>query len=349
MFDDDTIAGKGLPPVPFSDQVLRQTVTGNGGSSIISGFVPRAPTVKRGDALPNGGSDFMSKQSAGRHYGNAVYSGLLGSGYTLRGNPARFLLPESDNLSPAAAISGTLDNWPANSSTNVVGASKALRPRKRGKRKNTKYGKKGKKKSGLLNTPFQDSVGQKGSDLNSVKEMQARNSAAKPRFLKELESFVESELALLGLQKDDGEASAARLQVFREAFQYVIDDFKTYKPILSAIKNEYDMLLDKYAKRLHYIPPLKARLSTIQADADQQIKYLKEKHETECSRKEKKISILTDSNENFKELNKKLTDDNLKLTKELDAQRAKYLDMKTANLSLVASVKHRRKSLRMKH
>ena len=167
--------------------------------------------------------------------------------------------------------------------------------------------------------------------------MQARNSAAKPRFL-ELESFVESELALLG-SKDDGEASAARLRYFG-AFQYVIDDFKTYKPILSAIKNEYDMLLDKYAKRLHYIPPLKARLSTIQADADQQIKYLKEKHETECSRKEKKISILTDSNENFKELNKKLTDDNLKLTKELDAQRAKYLDMKTAT-GLVASVKHK--------
>ena len=50
---------------------------------------------------------------------------------------------------------------------------------------------------------------------------------------------------------------------------------------------------------------------------------------------------MSDSNENLKELNKKLTDDNLKLTKELDAQRAKYLDMKTANLSLVASVKHK--------
>ena len=77
---------------------------------------------------------------------------------------------------------------------------------------------------------------------NNVKETNARNAAAKPRFLKEIESFIESELTLLGLQKDDGEASAARLQVFREAFQYVIDDFKTYRPILSAIKNEYDML-----------------------------------------------------------------------------------------------------------
>ena len=93
---------------------------------------------------------------------------------------------------------------------------------------------------------------------------------------------------MLGLQKDDGEASAARLQVFREAFQYVIDDFKTYKPILSAIKNEYDMLLDKYAKHLHYIPPLKARLSTIQADADQQIKYLKESMKRSAVEKRKR-------------------------------------------------------------
>ena len=147
MFDDDAIAGKGLPPVPFSDQVLRQTVTGNGGSSIISGFVPRAPTVKRGDALPNGGSDFMSKHSGGRCYGNAVYSGLLGSGYTLSATLQGFFLPESDNLSPAAAISGTLDNWPANSSTNVVGASKAFRPSKRGKRKMQNTARKARRKA----------------------------------------------------------------------------------------------------------------------------------------------------------------------------------------------------------
>ena len=31
----------------------------------------------------------------------------------------------------------------------------------------------------------------------------------------------------------------------------------------------------------------------------------------------------------------------MKLNRELDKQRAKYLDMKTANLSLVASVKHK--------
>jgi hypothetical protein len=70
-----------------------------------------------------------------------LLSGLLGSGYTLKGNPARFLLPETDNLSPAAAISGKLDNWPANSNTSVIGASKALRPSANNNRQNGKKGK----------------------------------------------------------------------------------------------------------------------------------------------------------------------------------------------------------------
>ena len=358
--DEDPNFGSDLPPVPFADeQILRDTINGtynnnSNKNSHISGFVPQAPTVKRGNGMTNNTNDYLNRNSGGRRYGPGVYSGLLGSGYTLKGNPARFLLPETDNLSPAAAIAGKLDNWPANSNTSVIGASKALRPSANNNRKNGKKGKRRvvKKKGKIQITKPLDnkSFGNMNNNNNNnskivhnnnVKETNARNAAAKPRFLKEIESFIESELTLLGLQKDDGEASAARLQVFREAFQYVIDDFKTYRPILSAIKNEYDMLLDKYAKRLHYIQPLKARLSTIQADVEQRMKLMTIEHGKERERMGQKISILTDSNENLKKLNKNLADDNLKITKELDVQRAKYLDMKTANLSLVASVKHK--------
>lgn len=295
MFQDD------LPPVPFADeQILREAININ---SNISGFVPQAPTVTRGNGLANNRNGYINRATSGRNYGAGVYSGLLGSGYTLKGNPARFLLPQTDNLSPAAAISGKLDNWPANSSTNVIGASKAFRPSVNNSKQNTRKisNKKNKNKNNM---------NKKISDMNNIKETQARNSAAKPRFLKEIEFFVESELTLLGLQKDDGEASAARLQVFREAFQYVIDDFKTYRPILSAIKNEYDMLLDKYAKRLHYIPPLKARLSTIQADVERQISRLTKDQDKERTRMKQKISTVTESNENLKSLNKSLADDN---------------------------------------
>eukprot|EP00943_MAST-04B_sp_MAST-4B-sp1_P001699 g1699.t1 len=331
MFQDD------LPPVPFADeQMLRETINVN---SNISGFVPQAPTVTRGNGVANNRNSYINRTTSDRNYGAGVYSGLLGSGYTLKGNHARFLLPQTDNLSPAAAISGKLDNWPANGSTNITGASKAFRPSIKNSKQNTRKISSQKNKNKKTST-FVHNINKK-NDMNNIKETQARNSAAKPQFLKEIEFFVESELTLLGLKKDDGEASAARLQVFREAFQCIIDDFKTYRPILSAIKNEYDMLLDKYAKRLHYIPPLQARLQTIQADVERRISRLTKDQDKERTRMEKKISTVAESNKNLKSLNESLADDNLKLTKELDIQRAKYLDMKTANLSLVASVKHK--------
>jgi len=34
-------------------------------------------------------------------------------------------------------------------------------------------------------------------------------------------------------------------QPYREIFEFFIDNFKTYKPLLSAIKNEYEATLGK--------------------------------------------------------------------------------------------------------
>ena len=356
--DEDPNFGSDLTSTIWDEQILRDTISGtynnnSNKNSHISGFVPQAPTVKRGNGMTNNTNDYLNRNSGGRRYGPGVYSGLLGSGYTLKGNPARFLLPETDNLSPAAAIAGKLDNWPANSNTSVIGASKALRPSANNNRQNGKKGKRRViKKKGKIqitkpldNKSFGNMCNNNNNNNskivhnNNVKETNARNAAAKPRFLKEIESFIESELTLLGLQKMTVKPAQHVFKYLK--ISYVIDDFKTYRPILSAIKNEYDMLLDKYAKRLHYIQPLKARLSTIQADVEQRMKLMTIEHGKERERMGQKISILTDSNENLKKLNKNLADDNLKITKELDVQRAKYLDMKTANLSLVASVKHK--------
>lgn len=36
------------------------------------------------------------------------------------------------------------------------------------------------------------------------------------------------------------------MKVYQEVFGYLIEEFKTYKPILSAIKNEYDITLGMY-------------------------------------------------------------------------------------------------------
>uniref|UniRef100_A0A8C3SQS2 Translin-associated factor X-interacting protein 1 N-terminal domain-containing protein n=1 Tax=Chelydra serpentina TaxID=8475 RepID=A0A8C3SQS2_CHESE len=66
---------------------------------------------------------------------------------------------------------------------------------------------------------------------------------AKPRYLEELESYLRKELQSLDLTKEN--AQELKLQPYREIFEFFIEDFKTYKPLLSAIKNEYEVTLGK--------------------------------------------------------------------------------------------------------
>ena len=46
-------------------------------------------------------------------------------------------------------------------------------------------------------------------------------------------------------------------QAHREVFEYLIEDFKTYKPLLSAIKNEYEMMFAFQRQQIRELEPLK--------------------------------------------------------------------------------------------
>ena len=47
------------------------------------------------------------------------------------------------------------------------------------------------------------------------------------------------------------------LQVYREVFEYLINDFKTYQQLLAAIKQEYELVLKNQEERLKELDPLK--------------------------------------------------------------------------------------------
>ena len=51
----------------------------------------------------------------------------------------------------------------------------------------------------------------------------------------------------------------ALLKAFREVFEYLIEDFKTYKPLLSAIKHEYEMMLIHQREKIRELEPLKVK------------------------------------------------------------------------------------------
>jgi hypothetical protein len=56
---------------------------------------------------------------------------------------------------------------------------------------------------------------------------------------------------------DASQPSEVRLQAHREVFEYLIEDFKTYKPLLAAVKNEYEVMLAAQRDYIRSLEPLK--------------------------------------------------------------------------------------------
>ncbi|ELT95990.1 hypothetical protein CAPTEDRAFT_174103 [Capitella teleta] len=101
----------------------------------------------------------------------------------------------------------------------------------------------------------------------------------KPQFLHQLEGFLQKELKALGVS--DVEPGEVRLQAYREVFEYLIEDFKTYKPLLAAIKNEYEMMLAAQREHIRNLEPLKQMLVTVSEQCDQKIMAIRDQEKQE--------------------------------------------------------------------
>uniref|UniRef100_A0A8C2JKI2 Translin-associated factor X interacting protein 1 n=1 Tax=Cyprinus carpio TaxID=7962 RepID=A0A8C2JKI2_CYPCA len=94
-------------------------------------------------------------------------------------------------------------------------------------------------------------------------------SLTKPRFLEQLESHLKRELE--ALDTHGIKVQELRLQVFQEVFGYLIEEFKTYKPIFSAIKNEYDVTLAHLREQIRDLLPLRAKLVLMSEQCEKRI------------------------------------------------------------------------------
>ena len=286
------------------------------GSSLHPPHQTNSSSLERPSAIP---STMRLSQQQEQNVGGSrkpavAYTGLTGAGYTLSGHAGRFLLPEK-SVARAEDAAGTLDVWPAGKSALSASSAANKQERKRQRNRSTK-------------------------SSSFVATAQQHDTTAAPKLLQELDHFVQSELDILGAERgESSEPNAARLQVYREAFRHFMEEFRTYKPFLSAVKNEYDSVLDKYARRLHYIPALRARLSTMEASTKQQVRREADVHAAEIRRIKIAARATEERLKSLEILNQQLIDDNVKVARELDLQRTRYLDMKTANVSIVASLK----------
>lgn len=112
----------------------------------------------------------------------------------------------------------------------------------------------------------------------------------KPKFLENLEKFLQRELKLLDGYSDGSQTNEARLQAYREVFEYLLDEFKTYRPILSSIKNEYEMMLAVQREKIRELEPLKQMLVTLADQCDNKLMQYREEEKLELKaiREEKK-------------------------------------------------------------
>ncbi|EQC30263.1 hypothetical protein SDRG_12113 [Saprolegnia diclina VS20] len=183
---------------------------------------------------------------------------------------------------------------------------------------------------------------------NNRKGMRPERTPAKPLLLQQLEAFLAAELSIVGATEhmdreadDEGRAQMhlARLQVFRECFLLLIEDFKTYQPLLLRIKAEYEALLDIYTLKVSKIPQYEATIRTMEQEAQHVIseRNLINKMKVKALKKQLKSTqaMLT----SYAAANASLEDGRTKLQSDLQEQTKRVADVMATNQMLLHSMK----------
>jgi hypothetical protein len=88
----------------------------------------------------------------------------------------------------------------------------------------------------------------------------ATTEGERTKLLSTVNAMVAQGLRSLEANEGEGDSKLQRLAVYKGAFQYLINEFNIYKPFLSAVKNEYDTLIDNFGDDLSTISDLKVEM-----------------------------------------------------------------------------------------
>ncbi|XP_042267468.1 translin-associated factor X-interacting protein 1 isoform X2 [Thunnus maccoyii] len=109
----------------------------------------------------------------------------------------------------------------------------------------------------------------------------------KPQFLMHLESYVNKELHTIN--SHEPKYQELRLQVYRDVFACFIKEFRTYQPLLSAIRKEYENTLVYQQDHIRELEPLRSHLRLVTEECDRKIqaRWLEEQAEIGALKREK--------------------------------------------------------------
>ncbi|XP_060693733.1 translin-associated factor X-interacting protein 1 isoform X4 [Hemiscyllium ocellatum] len=133
-----------------------------------------------------------------------------------------------------------------------------------------------------------------------------------------------------------------QLLAYREVFEYFIEDLKTYKPLLSAIKNEYEITIAHLRNRIRELEPLKSLLVATSETCEQRIIALQEEERFEVqSLKSEKIELL-DKIDYLLRVQNSLEAQVRKLQEELAAEYERYREQHDARKLLISDMNNLR-------
>ncbi|XP_077993673.1 translin-associated factor X-interacting protein 1-like [Glandiceps talaboti] len=234
------------------------------------------------------------------------YHGLNGPSYQISSERQKYNLPQPHILKAYVDTkSGALDTWPAHASNQAV-SNNSQRPRSQERQL----------------VPVND-------DIHQV-------SKAKPKFLEQLEAFLQKELR--ALDSIEFGPSELRLQAYREVFEYLIEDFKTYKPLLSSIKTEYEMMLAYQREQIRQLEPLRSMLVTVSEQCDQKIMALRNEERGEMADLKRENRRLLERIDTMKDEQLSLKEQIEQLQGEVESEYHKYRDECDARKLLVADI-----------
>ncbi|KAJ3157424.1 Translin-associated factor X-interacting protein 1 [Geranomyces michiganensis] len=123
--------------------------------------------------------------------------------------------------------------------------------------------------AGTSRTPLKP----KGSSAAAAKILYPGDKT-RPRFLLDILTYLKSELKQLGAHAAQA-GDPRRLQVYREVFERFIEEFKTYQPLLSDVKLEYEMALQLQQTELNSLYPSVSELAVQRHTANQLLENTK--------------------------------------------------------------------------
>ncbi|XP_062997508.1 translin-associated factor X-interacting protein 1 [Elgaria multicarinata webbii] len=117
-------------------------------------------------------------------------------------------------------------------------------------------------------------------------------SISKPRYLEDLESHLRKELQALDLNKGK-KVQELKLQPYREVFEFFMEEFKTYKPLLASIKNEYELTIAHLREKIYSLEAVNGVLVTASDQCTRQILAFQEQEKIEITKlKEERLYLL---------------------------------------------------------